>query len=130
MKRRFALVLASLALTAPAMAHAQDDVVADVPFKFMAAGKVHEAGTYTVRVADDMKLVELTPAKGHSAALLVETRLAEPPSRISQGRLVFDKVADTYTLSELWMPGDDGFLLHSTKEPHTHHMALLRKKAG
>ncbi len=34
--------------------------------------------------------------------------------------LVFDKVGDTYLLSELWIPGEDGYLLQITKGAHEH----------
>ena len=34
--------------------------------------------------------------------------------------LVFDKVGDTYLLSELWIPGKDGYLPQITKGAHEH----------
>jgi hypothetical protein len=61
--------------------------------------------------------------------LLVLTRLAAPHAKLPEGRLVFDKVGDTYTLSEMWLPDKDGFLLHATKEKHTHHTTPLRMGA-
>jgi hypothetical protein len=50
----------------------------------------------------------------------VLTRIAEPDPPASEAKVVFDKVGDVYYLSEVWMPGSDGFLLMATKEKHTH----------
>jgi hypothetical protein len=50
----------------------------------------------------------------------VITRLGatEPPA--AEARLVFDKVGAVSYLSELWMPGSDGYLVHAAKGKHTH----------
>jgi len=132
MNRRVAILVASVALAfvvGPAMALAQEGaLVADIPFKFIAAGKTHDVGTYGLRVVEDQAAVELIPPKGAGEVMLVETRLAASSPAAVEGHLVFDKVGDTYTLSEMWVPGTDGFLLHATKEKHTHHTAVLRKK--
>jgi hypothetical protein len=34
--------------------------------------------------------------------------------------IVFDKVGEVYTLSEIWIPGEDGLLLVATKGKHEH----------
>lgn len=34
--------------------------------------------------------------------------------------IVFDKIGERYFLSEVWLPGADGYLLHATNEKHTH----------
>ena len=40
--------------------------------------------------------------------------------RDADAELVFDKVDGKAVLSEVWMPGKDGFLLVATKGPHSH----------
>ena len=114
----------------PAVADAQQaGLVANVPFKFVAAGKPQDAGAYGLRVDKTRGAIELVPPKGAGEVMLVMTRLAAPEGVMSGGRLVFDKVGDTYTLSEIWVPGEDGFLVHATKETHTHQTTPLGRKA-
>jgi hypothetical protein len=113
----------------PAMASAQDMVIADVPVKFMAAGKAHDPGKYELRATEDLMAVELVPPAGPAEPMLTITRLAGHEESAAEGRLVFDKVGETYYLSELWIPGSDGFLLHATKGTHTHHTIKIHKKA-
>lgn len=133
MNRRVAILVASVALAfvvGPAMVLAQEGaLVADIPFKFIAAGKTYDAGAYGLRVVQDQEAVELTPPKGAGQVMLIVTRLAASSSAAVEGRLVFDRVGDTYTLSEMWVPGTDGFLLHATKGKHTHQTAVLQRKA-
>jgi hypothetical protein len=65
MTRRTALVMASLALAflvGPAVANAGDLLTSDIPFKFMAAGKSHDAGTYRLLVSDDLESIVLKPS--------------------------------------------------------------------
>ena len=126
-----ASLMALAFVVGPAVADAQqdDELVANVPFKFVAAGKPHQAGAYALRVNKTRETVELVPPKGTGEVMLVMTRLAAPEKEMAEGRLVFDKVGDTYTLSEVWVPGEDGFLVHATKETHTHHATPLGRKA-
>ncbi len=125
-----ASLMALAFVVGPAVADTHDEVVAKVPFKFVAAGKLQEAGAYELRVDVNEQTVELVPPKGSDEMMLVITRLASPAGRPSEGRLVFDKVGDRYTLSEIWMPGMDGFLVHATKGTHAHETTPLAKKAS
>lgn len=133
MKKRIPLVLAMIVLAlavGPAVAYAQEEVVANIPFSFIASGKTHQPGEYQLRVSEDRMQLTLTPSKGTANVVLVMTRLSVPVPPPAADRVVFDKAGDRYYLSELWLPGEDGFLLFATKEPHTHHtLSLLRRKA-
>ena len=107
---------------------AQDALNADVPFTFIVSGKTHDAGKYEFRVADDAWTVNLQGPGNAAGILPVITRLAAPDTPVSDdGRIVFDKVGDTYYLSEIWIPGQDGFLIYAAKEPHTHHALRLHR---
>jgi len=110
------------------VAHAETEVVSNVPFAFKVGKATLPAGEYTLRTNGADLTVQLTPAHGKSVVALAETRLGAPKRPLDEGRLVFDKLGDTYYLSELWAPGDDGFLLHLTKEKHTHVTTTLGKK--
>jgi hypothetical protein len=51
----------------------------------------------------------------------VQTRLGAAIHTTKQdSHIVFDKVGEVYTLSEVWIPGTDGWLLFSTKGKHEH----------
>jgi hypothetical protein len=104
----------------------------DIPFKFIAAGKVHQPGAYEVQVSDSQAVLTLIPHKRKEAAstLLVLTRLAAPATPLTEGRVVFDKAGDRYYLSELWVPGLDGFLTHAEKGAHTHQAIKIDRKAS
>jgi hypothetical protein len=134
MSRRFAILVGSLALAAlvaPTFARAdQNTLTADIPFTFVTAGRTFNPGTYTLKVGEDLMSVEVVPPSGTPAVELVVTRLWEPPMEPTQGHLVFDKVGNTYTLSEMFIPGEEGYLLHVTKEAHAHQTVPLRKKAS
>ena len=128
---RTRVLIASLALAfgLGGVAAAQEELVTDVPFRFAAAGKIHEAGRYTLQAGAEGLTVTLTSPKGAREVEPVLTRLAAPEAPASEGRVVFDKMGDKYTLSEIWAPGEDGFLLNATKEKHTHHTLKLGKRA-
>jgi hypothetical protein len=114
----------------PARADMHDEVVANIPFQFVAAGKAQEPGSYELRVSQNLGTIELVPPKGPDEAMLVISRLAAPSTPPTEGQLVFDKVGSTYTLSEVWIPDVDGFLVHATQEAHTQQVTPLGRKAG
>jgi hypothetical protein len=132
-KPKVAVLSSLLALAfavGPALADTHDEVVANIPFKFVAAGKAHQPGSYELRVSANRGTIELVPPEGPDEVILVMTRLATPGIPTTEGRLVFDEVGSTCTLSEIWMPQVDGFLVHATKEAHTHRVTPLARKAG
>lgn len=105
-------------------ASAQTTVRANIPFAFTAAGKVLPAGQYEfLRQANDTTIRVTGSAKGSSAVAMVVTRLAASIHTTPQdAHVVFDKVGEQHFLSEIWIPGVDGFLLYSTKGKHEHEV--------
>jgi len=110
-------------------ASAQDILEANIPFAFMSSGKVHDAGRYEFRVIDDGQMLEFTGPAGAGGFVEVMTRLALPATDLADGQLLFDKVGDTYYLSQMWIPEQEGFLIHEAAEQHTHHVVKLDKSA-
>jgi hypothetical protein len=102
-------------------AHAQVRYDFKVPFAFTANGKAFAAGEYAFSINHEDGVVTLQSrlAKEGSAILPLETRISAPGSLI-EPEVVFDKVHDKYFVSELLIPGDDGYLLLVTKAKHTH----------
>ena len=129
MKRQAAATAVALALilaagVAPAFAQAEFKV----PFPITAAGKKLAAGDYAVAKAADGGLVLRQGATGKEIPLTVLERIAKPEPPVAGPRLVFDEVGDfapsyteyitVYVLSEVWLPGEDGYRVHVTKGAH------------
>jgi hypothetical protein len=133
MNRRVLTLLAALLFVFavhPAVTYAQDAATADIGFKFFASGKAMPAGTYELQINSDRSAFTLVPsAKGPSVILAAITRLGAPEAVNTDTRFVFDKVGDAYYLSEVWLPGEDGFLFYAAKEKHTHQIIKAIKKA-
>jgi hypothetical protein len=91
-----------------------------VPFDFVAGGTELAAGTYHVSVDNsNPNLIVVRSDKGdHKGMCNVITRLS--PSESSKPQVVFDKVGEKRILSEIYLPGLDGFQLAGTKGEHTH----------
>jgi hypothetical protein len=92
----------------------EESLIVNVPFTFVVEGKSYDPGRYEIRVDDDQKTVEFRGAKHEAGLTHAETEANEPDAR-----LVFDKTGDTYYLSEMWVPGEEGFLIAETRSPHT-----------
>ncbi len=130
MNRRFmivAMAFALLAIVGSGAAYAQSVTIVNVPFAFTAGAKQLPAGKYEVRADDTTQTITLTPEHGAATVVGALTRLGLRHP-IENGELVFDKVENNYTLSELWVPATDGYLIHDTKQPHTHQMLKGEKK--
>jgi hypothetical protein len=93
-----------------------------IPFSFTVGGKVLPAGDYDfVRDALDTAIRVVSVKGGPSSDVTVKTRLgAEIHTTANDSHIVFDKVGEVYTFSELWVPGTDGYLVNIIKEKHTH----------
>ena len=122
MKIRLLLTLSLFAVLAITLAYGPGlRVNANIPFAFVASSKTLPAGQYEFIPDSDepMKVV----GAGKSAGVLVPvlTRLGAAIHTSKQdSHIVFDKVGEVYTLSEVWIPGSDGWLLSITKGKHEH----------
>lgn len=133
MTRRAALpiVLAAFALAAAAPpAHAQ--AAFKVPFKFESGGKKFPAGDYLVTRTGDGQLTVQQVSTGKDTALRYTQQLKPAESTAAEPRLVFDEVGNfepsyteyftVYVLAEVWLSGQDGYLIHTTKGAHKHQI--------
>jgi hypothetical protein len=114
-----AVALVALAGVLPAQAEGRYDF--KVPFAFTANGKTFAAGEYYLAVSNEPEVVtlEAKDPKAGSALLAVETRISERKP-LSDPEVVFDKLDGKYLISELLVPGIDGYVLLVTKSQHTH----------
>jgi hypothetical protein len=99
-----------------------------ISFPFQAGGKKLTLGAYALRKAPDGGLVLRQVSNGKETAVPVLERIPKPVPPVSEARLVFDEVGDfapsyteyltVYVLSEVWLPGEDGYRVHTTKGAH------------
>jgi hypothetical protein len=109
------ITLCAALLVAASVAFAQTkegDVIADVPFAFVAAGHPMPAGHYIVSHLNDMLRIHDRQNQG----VFIPTHGAQRPKRQEATKLVFHRYGDTYFLSEVWTGGSDyGRALFTTK---------------
>ncbi len=107
--------------------------VVDIPFPFQVGDadvgtqKTFPAGKYDVEQPSQDRLV-FRSAKGVAFEVPVMTRLAKPSTPLAKANVVFDKLGDNYYISEIWVPGADGFVVGFTKQLHTHKTVKATKK--
>jgi hypothetical protein len=103
-------------------------VTANVPFPFQVESKTLPAGDYQFDIDLASRIVNIHGPKGSSVIVAFITTLATAPhTNATDTHIVFDKVGDTYALSELWEAGVDGVLVYATKGPHEHHVLHVKK---
>jgi hypothetical protein len=122
-----AIVIAALALAAAAQP-VQAQATFKVPFKFESGGKTFPPGNYLVTKTGDGQVTFQQVSTGKESVLPFSQKLtpAEPPG--TEPRLVFDEVGNfepsyteyftVYVLAEVWLSGQDGYLIHATKGAH------------
>jgi hypothetical protein len=101
----------------------QTQVKADIPFQFTAGGKVYPAGEYTFTGGGGTqgeKFTILGPGNASGLVVVLTRTAGGIHTTPEDAHVVFDVTGDTHTLSEIWIPGVDGYVLHVTKEKHTH----------
>jgi len=99
-----------------------------VPFSFTAAGKEFPTGTYLFK-REGSGRISVSSASGKATALLAVITLLARSSDADDHLLAFDKVGDARVLSEVWLQGKDGALVHSTPGEHEHEVVKLVAKS-
>lgn len=121
--RLVAIVLVTFCALSAAFGQNVQAVRAAIPYEFTFASKVLPAGTYTLTVTKFG--LQAQSASGEIYRANIITRLGGPSALFQGGSLVFDKSGSVRILSEVWMAGADGILLHSTPKNHAHEVVLL-----
>jgi hypothetical protein len=122
MRKRLIAAMSLLVLTLGVVAgYAQRGRASvEIPFSFTAGGSELPAGTYRISTdPNNPGILRIRSEAGDKSALCtVMTRLS--PSESAKAQVVFDKVGEKRVLSEVYLPGSDGFQLAGTKGEHTH----------
>jgi hypothetical protein len=108
MKKRF-FVTASLfvlsMLVAAQAAKADDPMLVNIPFAFVAGNATLAAGEYRVQKLDGNSAVVLIRCSDAKAAAMVLTNAAQAKEIQTQSKLVFQRYGHRYFLSQVWTAG-------------------------
>ena len=122
--------LAILATGLPSHAQSSSGTIsAKIPFEFLVGSKAFPAGQYNlVHQPRALPALQIQSADGkHHAALTVITRLAKlHEGDAPRASFVFDTVGAKHYLSEVWIQGEDGYLLHESKEEEKHDVVDVK----
>jgi hypothetical protein len=140
MKRLIALAVGTLVfalIAGSAVTYAQGTF--KIPFKFEAGGKKLPPGEYWVAQSGEGQLTLRQESTGKEFQIPFIKRLAQPTPPVEVPQLVFDMVGNfepsyteyvtDYVLAEVWLAGEDGFLVHTTKGAHQNQIIKGRKAA-
>jgi hypothetical protein len=99
-----------------------------IPFKFKAGGKTFPAGEYSLAPKGEGQVALRKEPGGEEVLIPFKERLPQPETPLAEPQLVFDVVGNfepsyteyvtDYLLAEVWFPGEEGFLIHTTKGAH------------
>ncbi len=97
--------------------YAATGVSVEVKFSFLAGEKLLPPGTYRFAESEQEGELEVTNVKTQEDVQVeIFTRIAPQ----LEPEVVFDKVGDQHHLSEVYIPGMDGFLLETVHAKHKH----------
>jgi hypothetical protein len=130
-KTKIMLVLSLIILVGSASGYAQSSPPAsinvNIDFPFTVAGKTLPAGDYSFTADNTGNVFRVQGQSKIGTLAPILTRLAgEMHTTPQDAHLVFDMAGGTFMLSEVWIPGQDGYLLLSTKGPHTHKVVNVK----
>ncbi len=130
MKKHISFVLAMLVLAACfAAAQTQPSIKVDIPFSFAIEGKTLPAGMYEFKERPEpsrVAAIRITNTKSKDAvfANIISRLDSRGPA---ETEIVFDVVGNDHFLSEVYIPGADGYLIKATPGQHTHVRLLAQK---
>jgi len=103
------LVGVGASLTSNAQIESNVTIKANVPYAFVVGDTTLPAGAYTIRVADGFNNRDVLVIKSATGktAVFFETAPVTGKSPMDKSELVFDKIGDTYFLSQVFLRGDD-----------------------
>jgi hypothetical protein len=101
-----ASIFSVLAATA-AFAQNPTQLKADIPFDFIVGSKMLPAGQYTVSRGAALGSVAIRSKDCAKTALVLAQAVPSAVTRAT-GSLVFHRYGETYFLSEIWNPGNNG----------------------
>ena len=104
------MMIVGLALATAAVANgpANDRVIANVPFDFIAGSKECQSGKYDVRVINDVDLMAIRSAdRGNEVLAFAHPSNGGLDAQTLNAKLVFHRYGNTYFLSQVWLAGEN-----------------------
>lgn len=111
-----------------------------IPFKFEAGGKKFPAGDYWIGPKGEGQIAIRQESKGIEVVIPYLQKLAPPETPPAEPWLDFYVVGNfepsyteyvtDYVLSEVWLSGQDGFLIRSMKGTYKHQIVKGQKAAA
>lgn len=114
-----ALALVTVFAVSAAMAQTGKIMSFDVPYQFAVGAKAMPAGSYTFSLTQTVPMkLKVQSEKSGSMWVNVVAPLHGPNELFRGGYLVFEKTSGGLKLSEIWMAGTDGALVHAMASGH------------
>jgi cytochrome c5 len=110
------LILVTFFAAGMALGQLAPSVHFTIPYTFTIGSKALPAGTYTFSFSTDSSTITVESDKGGSATARVICGISGPNELFDGGYLVFDKTDSGLVLSEVWISGAGGKLLHPIPE--------------
>ncbi len=118
-------------MVATQVARAQEPMLVNIPFAFVAGNASLPAGEYRVQKLEGNSAVVLIRCSDASASAMVITNAAQANERQSGSKLVFNRYGNRYFLSQVWTAGSirGRQLLKSPGEKEIAQVASIETKA-
>jgi len=122
------LVLSSMAATQ--VARAQETLVVNIPFAFVAGNATLPAGDYRVQKWDGNSSLLLIQCSDPRESAVVITNAAQAKEVQSESKLIFNRYGKRYFLSQVWTSGSirGRQLLKSPREKEMAQVARIETK--
>ena len=99
-----------------------------IPYTFKVGSASFPKGEYTIKQKDDSHLTLKQVSSGKETDIVFTKRLPQPNPPLAEPKIVVDVVGNfapsyteyltDYDLSEVWLPGADGYVIHELKGAH------------
>jgi hypothetical protein len=130
MKKRALVMAALMALTAMVstrVAQAQELLVVNIPFDFVAGNTKFPAGAYSIKVAGPERTLLVIDRQDAAVSAFMNTNSVVKTEIQTESKMIFNRYGDRYFLSEVWTAGNSRGrrLLKSARE---NEMAQIAKR--
>ena len=109
MKKQTMVLAAVMAFTGMAstrVAQAQEPLVVNIPFDFVAGNQLLPAGEYSVKVSGTQHTLILIDRKYSLTSPFLNTNAVAASGIQTESKLVFNRYGHRYFLSQIWRAGD------------------------
>lgn len=99
-------VMALVMFATTRVAQAQQSLVVNVPFDFVAGNTQLPAGEYTVKISVPTYSMVLISRKDATTSAFINTNAAVSSTPQAESKLIFNRYGDRYFLSQVWSEGN------------------------